>query len=146
MKRHPALEPFSRDHNVGLILARELMRGDDGVGEKLADVWQDEMQDHFEMEEQLLGPLLSASSAARLIEEHRRFTELVEQLSSTPHARDILNQAGALLDAHIRWEERELFPEIEQSATPEQLQNWRAPPMKSRTAEPIPNGLPAEES
>jgi mannose-6-phosphate isomerase-like protein (cupin superfamily) len=120
MKRHPALEPFSRDHNVGLILARELMRGDEGVGDKLIAVWKDEMRDHFDMEEELLSPLASEQSVVRLIAEHRAFAEVVAQIESGKDI-PVLAKAGALLDAHIRWEEREFFPEIEQTATPTQL-------------------------
>ena len=121
MKRHPALEPFSRDHNVGLILARELMRGDEGVGNKLVAVWNDEMRDHFEMEEQLLSPLAAAESVTRLVDEHRRFANFVGQLENGQGDLALLEMAGTLLDAHIRWEEREFFPEIERTATQTQL-------------------------
>jgi len=121
MKRHTALEPFSRDHNVGLILARELSRADVGVGQKLVDIWRDEMRDHFEQEEDLLVPLATEAHAKRLVSEHRQFATFVEEVTKGNEGPELLRAAGALLDSHIRWEEREFFVEIEKSSTDAQL-------------------------
>ena len=121
MRRHPALEPFSRDHNVGLVLARELSRGDEGVGQKLVAIWRDEMRDHFDAEEELLSHLGSPESAERLIDDHRIFADYVTQIEAGNEDGVLLTRAGALLAEHIRWEEGEYFPEIEKAATDAQL-------------------------
>jgi mannose-6-phosphate isomerase-like protein (cupin superfamily)/hemerythrin superfamily protein len=121
MKRHPALEPFSRDHNVSLVLARELSRQDQGSGEKLLAVWRDEMHDHFSTEERLLSPLATKESAERLTSEHRLIESLVERIAAEPENVDLLSKVGRVLDAHVRWEEQEFFPEIERSASARQL-------------------------
>lgn len=113
MKRHPSLEPFSRDHNDGLILARKLTE----TGAKaLADFrqeWDRELSDHFEEEERLLGPLCGETDRSRLLAEHEEIRALGELAHQDPEARRL----GEILDAHIRWEERELFPRIELSAS-----------------------------
>ena len=121
MKRHAALEPFSRDHNVGLILAREMTRNDPGVVEKAMAVWHDEMRDHFEMEEQLLTELASPESAERLVEEHRLYAAHIRQIEQGNVDDSVLREMGSLLETHIRWEEREFFPEIESRASEAQL-------------------------
>ncbi|MCW5943434.1 MAG: hemerythrin domain-containing protein [Fimbriimonadaceae bacterium] len=115
MKRHPALQPFSRDHNVGLVFARRIERGD-AVAEEFAKLWAEELDAHFRDEEALLGPLVGDDTRNRLVAEHRAIRELAESVATAD-----LGRLGRLLDAHIRWEERELFPAIEASASEAEL-------------------------
>lgn len=113
MKRHPALEPFSRDHNDGLILARSLMAGEDSAPQQAKEAWDGELRDHFEEEERLLGHLCSEQSLERLLREHREIETLIKSLPAGSAA------LGEALEAHIRWEERVLFPDIEATASEE---------------------------
>jgi hemerythrin-like domain-containing protein len=120
MKRHPALEPFSRDHNGGLFAARKLSQGlapEEALLE-FAELWREEMKDHFDEEERLLGRLCLPGELERLIDEHKRIGALAE--NGTPAQATTL---GKLLNDHIRWEERSLFPAIESRATPEDF-DW----------------------
>lgn len=117
MKRHPALEPFSRDHNDGLILARGLQLSREGADEAFRRAWEDELQDHFAEEERLLAPLVDSVMRDQLIAEHRAIEDLMGKL---PESRLELGQA---LHEHIRWEERVLFPAIEGTATSKMLVN-----------------------
>lgn len=117
MKRHLALEPFSRDHNGGLILARHLQeRGASALAEFRA-AWKAELRDHFEEEERLLGPLCPAEALTRMLQEHEEIRVLGRTASDDEAARDL----GQRLHDHIRWEERELFVAIESHATEVQL-------------------------
>lgn len=115
MKRHPALEPFSRDHNGGLILARALIECRPGAAEEFRKAWDRELADHFDEEERLLGVLAGPSLAERLASEHRHLRGLVAGLPGSG------KELGHALDAHIRWEERELFVAIEAGAGEAQL-------------------------
>lgn len=115
MRRHPALEPFSRDHNTGLILARALTEARQGADQQFREAWTRELADHFAEEERLLGPLCSPAHLDRLLSEHAHIAHLGQSLPRRMKA------LGEALDAHIRWEERELFPAIEASASEEQL-------------------------
>lgn len=119
MKRHPSLEPFSRDHNDGLILSRRLIR--DGVDAlpEFAHAWSDEMQDHFAEEERLLGPLMSQEELERMVREHRE----IERLGLGDSTQAEVVALGELLEAHIRWEERELFVAIEKRASEAELRS-----------------------
>lgn len=116
MKRHPALEPFSRDHNVGLTIARALAHGQPESAEEFVRLWDQELCDHFDQEESLLGGLLDSEKLDRLTSEHREIRMLKDALPPSGP------RLGEALTAHIRWEERELFPWIEATATPEQLE------------------------
>lgn len=113
MKRSPALEPFSRDHNVGLALARSLQRGDPGAPERFQNVWNNELEDHFQEEERLLDPFCDEKQTQKLRDDHDNIAQLSKKLPVSAE------QLGQALEAHIRWEERVLFPSIEAKMSPQ---------------------------
>ena len=89
---------------------------------------------HFREEEELLFPLVVDSEDARelltrALLEHQRIHALVGRLGAQLQAgcpdTDLMAQLGELLEEHIRYEERELFPLIER--TVDDLQLPRAP-------------------
>lgn len=122
LKRHPTLRPLSREHFNGLTLARHLRQsaaGDEAArrraSEMLCRAWADELEGHFADEEQLVGPLVSDHDKARLIEEHRSLERHIRMAMENdgPPSAEWLRDTGELLERHIRWEERELFPAAE---------------------------------
>lgn len=122
LKRHPALQPFSRDHLIGLYHAQRLIKLEDEKSEQriedivtaFASAWQREISIHFADEDRLLGPLpLSESNHHRLHDEHVELTGLIKQVVEKPYSAALAARVGKILDAHIRWEEHDLFPEIE---------------------------------
>lgn len=130
LKRHPALQPLSRDHYVGLVQARHLSQAADGsdVDRRAAvaaflDAWDSEIAEHFNDEERLLGPLADEAGRDRLHEEHRSIRELVtlarEKRRQVDPGAQWVRLLGETLAAHIRWEERELFPAMEAAVTGE---------------------------
>lgn len=112
MKRHPSLEPLSRDHNEGLILARRLTESERAL-DTFRAAWERELRDHFAEEERLLLPLCDRPSQERLLREHAAIASLGGAAATPDEARRL----GELLHDHIRWEERELFVTIEQTAS-----------------------------
>lgn len=131
LKRHPALQPLSRDHYVGLVQGRHLMKAADGnaVARRAAvaafiDAWDTEIAEHFDDEERLLGPLADEVGRTRMHREHDQIRALVENARQRRRKIDPgeawIRTLGQTLTDHIRWEERELFPAIE-SAAAEQL-------------------------
>ncbi len=133
IKRHPALQPLSRDHYVGLVQAQHLIKAAAGsdVDRRAAvadfiDAWDGEISVHFDDEERLLVPLADDAHAQRLRDEHDRLRSVAEEARERrrqvdPGA-DWVREAGTLLNEHIRWEEREMFPAIE-AAAPEALRD-----------------------
>jgi hypothetical protein len=122
LNRHPALQPFSRDHLIGLFHAQRLIKLQENYNDEILeetitafeDAWQREISVHFADEDRLLGPLpITLSNLKRLHDEHVDLTALIKQLFEKPCSFSVANKVGAFLDAHIRWEEHELFPEIE---------------------------------
>jgi hypothetical protein len=132
LKRHPALQPFSRDHLIGLFHAQRLIKLENNANElKLAEViqafasaWEREIKVHFADEDRLFASLpVAQDSLGRLDKEHVELRALILQVIDGPFSPTVAARAGRLLDAHIRWEEHELFPEIETTLTPEQLED-----------------------
>ena len=119
MKRHVSLEPFSRDHYGALLIAKCLMENRPGAAKDFDSLWVSELKDHFEQEELLLGPLLDAERLSLLRDEHNMIHQLKLKLPES------VSELGAMLKAHVRWEERELFPWIETHASQEQLDALR---------------------
>lgn len=136
MKRSGYLEPLSHDHHNGLVVAARLERAlRDGTRQDLlADYvglfWRVHLDRHFGEEEAWLLPLLNDSESvrglgARMVDEHRRIRGLVAALADeaggAPDFSEPLAEFAQLLKAHIRFEERELFPAIEEHAPDEVL-------------------------
>jgi hemerythrin len=132
LKRHPALQPLSRDHYVGLVQAQRLLKAADAdvaarreAARQFMSAWEAEIAEHFADEERLLPALIhQAGDRDRLLDEHTRLRALAAEaersIAGEPGS-DLLRALGTLLHDHIRWEERQLFPVIEAAANPDQL-------------------------
>lgn len=130
--RHEALAPLSRDHYVGLVQARHLMKAADAdaamrrkaVAEFL-DAWDTEIVPHFADEDRVLAGLLGEADRTRLSAEHREITRLADQARElrrqTGPSPRTLGEIGEALERHIRWEERELFTRLQDTLIAGQL-------------------------
>lgn len=134
-KRDESLQPLSRDHYVGLVHAERLRKAadqaDDDAGRRKAlaeflDAWRREIGEHFDDEERLLVGLMSEDESAELHQQHQALRTMAEQAhehrAQVEPGVDFCHKLGEALRDHIRWEERELFPAIQQRATPDQLE------------------------
>lgn len=135
IKRHPALAPLSRDHYASLVLAQHLIKAADVDGGFVAerrkvvaefiDGWRRDIQSHFQDEENLLIPLMTATDRQRMLEDHHAIRNMVEQLGKLRKQIDpdasLLQKLGTALDQHVRWEERDLFCRLQENLTNEQL-------------------------
>jgi hemerythrin-like domain-containing protein/SAM-dependent methyltransferase len=145
MRRHPALRDLSSDHHGALVQAHRLKRAalaDTATRRKIiADFlhfWQSDGQHHFCEEEQALLPYFARwgdveqEPVAQMLREHiliRRDAMLFQQ---GDESETTCRAAGERLEAHVRLEERVVFPLIEAAlpeealdALPAALQAWR---------------------
>ena len=139
MKRHPALIPLSRDHHTGLVQAVRLRRaaaaGDASVrlaaARDFVEFFRNDERVHLRDEEEKLFPLLLRhvrSQPAPLREarlQHMQLEGFARELEFAVAAgvvdRETLAAVGGLVDAHIRVEERQLFPLIEELVPDDEL-------------------------
>jgi hemerythrin-like domain-containing protein len=139
MKRHPALIPLSRDHHDGLVQAVRLRRaaaaGDASArlaaASAFVEFFRTEERVHLRDEEEELFPLLLRHVRSQPVPlrearvQHVQLEGFARRLGIAVAAgsvdREPLEAAGALLDAHIRLEERQLFPLIEELVPDDEL-------------------------
>jgi hemerythrin-like domain-containing protein len=138
VKRSPELAPLSRDHHQALEVALRLRRADEStVAEAEAhfsEFWHQAGQRHFEIEERLLLPAISrddaewADAAGRVEREHEQIRAAASELlqSPTPGATERAHSLGELLNGHVRFEERELFPMLEERLPAAELKSLGA--------------------
>lgn len=83
--------------------------------------FENHMQPHFAEEERDLFPILGEAHALvkKAVAEHRRIARLFNAQRDIERS---LSRLEELLERHIRFEERVLFNEIQQVATPAQLE------------------------
>jgi hemerythrin-like domain-containing protein len=140
MKRHRSLRPFSDDHHQGLVNARRLRRTASGEGGNPAstardflEFWQRDTSHHFRKEEEVLLPVLARYGGdlgerpiLQMLTQHALIRGLAMQLSDELKQEEVredtLRSLGEQLEAHIRLEEREVFPLIEETLPEPALQ------------------------
>lgn len=129
MKRDPRLHGLTLDHNHALMLCSLLKRAvadgsfDASRGAALGRLFDGEIDRHFVLEEQLLLPGLASAGASALVSQTEREHAALRALLARARQGDA-NAAAAFaqaLRAHVRFEERELFPAAEEHLGAEQL-------------------------
>lgn len=123
MKRSAILQPLSREHHTALTLAKACERAaksGDGVlvnqaCQRAIHAFSDALEPHFQFEEQSLLPLLHGTATQPLIErtlaDHQQLRELINAVRQ--NEAQALDSFSKRLSAHVRFEERELFPVLE---------------------------------
>lgn len=137
VKRSDALRTLSRQHHQGLSVALRLKRATPSTTrrarEAFLDFWEGEGRSHFRAEEEVLLPAFAAHAPAdheavvRVLVEHvdirRRSSKLARD--GDPAAEE-LHELGERLAGHIRYEERVLFPLIEEALPGDELERLAA--------------------
>lgn len=130
-KRAAALQPLSREH-LGALLAAKALK-DAGEEEanparmRFLEFWQEDGRRHFRVEEEVLLPWwaryaeVDRAGVARMLDEHLAIRREALRLRDREGGLEELRALGALLHDHVRFEERELFPKIEDALGPERL-------------------------
>lgn len=126
MKRHEALQPLSREHHQGLLLCWKIRTGlsnnvsPERIKKYVEWFYKAHIEPHFEAEENHIFPLLGTKHemVKKALADHRRLKRL---FTDTEEVEKSLSRIEDELERHIRYEERELFPKIQETATEEQL-------------------------
>jgi hemerythrin-like domain-containing protein len=127
VKRSPELAPLSRDHHIALERALRLRRATEAdvaaATSAFLDFFRTDGQRHFEQEEDLLLPELPSEDAPlgrRVHTDHSAIRELAAVLAAEPDVTSA-RKLGEMLTAHVRFEERQLFPRLEAVLSDERL-------------------------
>lgn len=132
MQRDKNLYPLSHQHHNGLmavlLLKKGLERKADAaeMGVFILSVWDAELRTHFIKEEVYLHPhVLQIPELMNLYEqmktEHHQIRKMIEVMRNGQSTEELVNEFHVLLEKHIRFEERTMFPFIEEHIQEEQL-------------------------
>ncbi len=136
LKRTRELRPLSSEHHQALLVAFQLKKAIAGHAEAagaprdldgllaLARRYEESVfRTHTTAEEELLGRYLSAEDNRRLGGEHAEMRRFLADAATAPppDRRQALLGFADLLERHVRWEERELFPRFEEQVGEEAL-------------------------
>lgn len=129
LRRDPGLVPLSHQHQHGLAICVLIERGlkaeptpekADALAGKVKRLAEVELLGHFGVEEAVLFPAVrqylgSGELLDALVAEHRVMEDLVRRIAvaGAPQRTVLLLRFAEVLRAHIRAEERELFPQIQ---------------------------------
>lgn len=124
IKRNKILQPISREHHHGLLLSWKIRQG---IAKKVDPLrmkkyvnwfFENHLIPHFEFEEKYIFTILDPKNdlIVKALSDHKRLHRLV---NDDKNIGDSLSLFEEELEKHIRFEERILFAEIQQHATPE---------------------------
>jgi hemerythrin-like domain-containing protein len=123
MKRDPALHPLSHDHHQALLAAQRLKHAVNvtRATDAFLSFWRAHGHAHLRIEEEVLLPGWVRHDAnadhamlARVLTEHLMVRGEVRRLKREGPSIEQLHDLGALLESHVHFEERTLFPRIEE--------------------------------
>lgn len=123
LKRNPNLVVLSREHHDALLLCFKLKQGlkKNIEPQRMADYakwfWEKHLLHHFKEEETLLFQNTNDALVMQALEDHK----ILEKLFYTADQNSNFAQMATLLDNHVRFEERVLFPHLEATFSEEKL-------------------------
>ncbi len=135
-----ALKPLSRDHHHGLLLCWKIREGlKRNIPVKRIKNYTDffftsQLRPHFKFEEIEIFPLLDSHHPMRKRagNEHRRLESLFKEDASE----EVFEAIEKELKHHIRFEERELFQELQKSVPENRLKSISRKEEEIRTPDP----------
>ncbi len=146
MKRAEALRPLSREHLVALLAAKKLKEADDLEEETRAflEFWRNDGKHHFRIEEEVLLPgwamhaEVDSDGVRRMLDEHLAIRREALRLEAGEATLEEARELGGLLHDHVRFEERRLFPMVEEALGPDDIARLGASIEEAQTATPDP--------
>ena len=121
IKRSTALVQFSKDHHFALLLIWKVRQGlrfgieSQRINNYIIFFFHNYLEDHFKEEEDLLFVHLDFNNASRTVAEqdHKTIREIMEEIKTDPKNKTVSTEFINRLEKHIRFEERELFNELQ---------------------------------
>jgi hemerythrin-like domain-containing protein len=128
IKRNENLVQLSRDHHATLLFCWKIRTGlklnidTERIKTYVQYFWQVHMQPHFVEEETILFAPVKDAAVQKALDEHADINKQVESIMASPIVQpQQLATLADVVDNHVRYEERELFPHLENILTGEQL-------------------------
>ncbi|HEX6915384.1 MAG TPA: hemerythrin domain-containing protein [Chitinophagaceae bacterium] len=132
LRRSKHILLLSKDHHFTLLFSWKIRQGlklgidPARIKTYVRHFWENDMQEHFREEEEILFKAVEDKRIVdKALSDHRHIEKEIAGLMASPTGEAASRQLAALadtVDRHVRYEERELFPELERVLTPGQLE------------------------
>jgi hemerythrin-like domain-containing protein len=131
LRRNENIIPFSKDHHTTLLFCWKIKQGikvsaDPATLKKYVSYfWKDHMEPHFREEEEILFSPLVDEMVQKAIADHHKIKDQVNKIVflDGDAALPELSLLSDMVDDHVRYEERQLFPHLEQTLGEDELNN-----------------------
>lgn len=129
IKRNEHIVQLSKDHHFTLLFCWKIRTGlkfnvdSERIKKYVQYFWKNHMQPHFTEEETILFVPVKDNAVQKALNEHAEIKKQVDVLTASAKVSnaDLLKLADSA-ESHVRYEERELFPHLENVLTENQLQ------------------------
>ena len=129
--RNEQIKKLSREHHSSLLFCWKIRQGlknnlqPQRICEYVQYYWQQNLQPHFREEEKILFAPIKDRQVQSAINEHRQIRRQIEGLANLKKndMQKSLARIADMVDDHVRYEERTLFPHLEKKLIKEQLKN-----------------------
>ena len=131
IKRNENLIPISREHHGTLLFCWKLKRGVanhselDRIIKYVNWYWKEHLMPHFNTEETLLFLSVNDKMVSKALDEHTTIRELIKMLNKDIDENkkiNLISELSQIVNNHTRYEERQLFPYLEEKLSAGQLQ------------------------
>lgn len=129
LKRDENLLKLSRDHHAGLLFCWKIRQGVkyhiaiERMIQYVKYFWDHHFATHFKEEEEFLFAQVRDGEVQKALDDHQKIKTFVDQVSVSgmENEEDVLLELADTVDDHIRYEERILFPHLQEKLSEEQL-------------------------
>ena len=138
-QEYKSLFSIAHDHFLGSIVAQLVKRGSpameglpktpEGKAKYAIHFYEQELENHFYLEEHILQPELKGVSKDidklldGMIKQHREIEGIVKSLKNNNNLNNKLDKLGKALENHIKQEESVLFPKIQETLSRQELES-----------------------
>lgn len=130
LKRNENLVKLSKDHHAGLLFCWKIRQGvkyhieTNRMIKYVKYFWDHHFASHFKEEEEFLFTLLKDKEVQKALDDHQKIKIFVDKIavSGMENEEDVLLELADVVDDHIRFEERVLFPHLQEQLSDEQLE------------------------
>ncbi|MFV0605787.1 MAG: hemerythrin domain-containing protein [Niabella sp.] len=130
IKRNPHLIPISKEHHGTLLFCWKLKQGlaknidSSRIIKYIHWYWQNHIIPHFETEEKYLFVNEGDKMVLQALQEHQSIKESILSLDNMDEVeiRHTIEKISQLVNDHTRYEERELFPYLEETLSELELE------------------------
>ncbi len=129
IKRNENIVKLSKDHHASLLFCWKIRQGikQHAAAERIIKYvqyfWEHHFSSHFNEEEEFLFSSFKDEKVLKAIDDHQKIKTFIKGINShvAENQEDVFLTLANLVDDHVRYEERILFPHLGNKLSEEQL-------------------------